>query len=88
MSVGAALSLRHGDGGTSALDWATFHGRVDVMRYLLQHGVDVNDASDKTGFTALHVGASSNQVGAIDVLVPAGADMDAGKGETPLHVAT
>lgn len=54
----------------------------------ISDGVDLSDASEKTDFAALHVGASSNQVGAIDVLVKAGADVDACMRETPLHVAT
>eukprot|EP00752_Nemacystus_decipiens_P009330 g8338.t1 len=88
VSAGADLSLRHGDRyDKSALDWAAFHGHVKVMRSLIQHGVDVNATSDETDFTALHVGASNNQVGAIDVLVEAGADIDAGRRETSLHVA-
>lgn len=91
-SASADLSLRHGDDALSALDIATLHGRVDVMRALIQHGVDVDDASRKTGFTPLHVGASSNQVGAIGTLVEAGAGIDGSarsrEWEPPLHAAT
>ena len=92
VSFGADLSLRYGDDCYSALDLATAHGCLDVMKFLIQHGVDVNDGviAGPTYYTALHVGASSNQAGAIDVLVEAGADIDDHGGEeweTPLHIA-
>lgn len=92
VGAGADLSLRFGDEGFSALDLATCLGHVDIMRTLIHHEVEVDDGFlvGSTFWTALHVGANSNQVGAIDVLVEAGADVDARGGEdwrTPLHVA-
>eukprot|EP00752_Nemacystus_decipiens_P006402 g5766.t1 len=60
--------------GYSVLDLAAREGNVDVLRALLQHGVDVNRRTD--GYTSLHVAALNNHVGAIDVLIDAGADME------------
>ncbi|CAM9475030.1 unnamed protein product [Pylaiella littoralis] len=60
--------------GYSVLDLAAREGNVDVLRALLQHGVDVNRRTD--GYTSLHIAALNNRVGAIDVLVEAGADME------------
>lgn len=60
--------------GYSVLDLAAREGNVDVLRALLQHGVDVNRLTD--GYTSLHVAALNNHVGAIDVLIEAGADLE------------
>lgn len=60
--------------GYSILDLAARLGNVDVLRALLLHGVDVNRLTD--GYTALHRAALNNRVGAIDVLVEAGADIE------------
>ncbi|CAM9238403.1 unnamed protein product [Hapterophycus canaliculatus] len=60
--------------GYSILDLAARLGNVDVLRALLLHGVDVNRLTD--GYTALHRAALNNRVGAIDVLVEAGADLE------------
>eukprot|EP00903_Cladosiphon_okamuranus_P012535 g11738.t1 len=60
--------------GYSVLDLAAREGNVDILRALLQHGVDVNRLTD--GYTSLHVAALNNHVGAIDVLIEAGADIE------------
>lgn len=60
--------------GYSILDLAAREGDVDVLRALLQHGIDVNRLTD--GYTSLHIAALNNKVSAIDVLVQAGADME------------
>lgn len=60
--------------GHSVLDLAAREGNVDILRALLQHGVDVNRLTD--GCTSLHIAALNNHVGAIDVLIEAGADME------------
>ena len=60
--------------GYSVLDLAAREGNVDILRALLQHGVDVNRLTD--GYTSLHVAALNNHVGAIDVLIEAGANME------------
>lgn len=91
LAAGADLSLRFGDEDESALETAAIYGDVDVMRAIVRHGVDVN-ARDSEGFTALHAAAENNQEGAIDVLIAAGADVNArgggGKGKTPLYLAS
>ena len=60
--------------GYSVLDLAAREGNTDILRALLQHGVDVNRRTD--GYTSLHIAALNNNVGAIDVLIEAGADME------------
>ncbi|CAN0545094.1 unnamed protein product, partial [Ectocarpus sp. 8 AP-2014] len=73
-----------------------------MMRALLQHGANVN-SSDDLGFTPLHWAAKVDASAGIDVLVEAGADLEASSsgvtlsqlicfsnafdGITPLHIA-
>ncbi|CAM9645025.1 unnamed protein product [Ectocarpus fasciculatus] len=62
------------------------------MQALIRHGVDVN-APDSNGCTALHSAAMGDKVGAIDVLVEAGANINVQGGKyelryTPLHMAS
>ena len=65
-------------------------GHVDIMRVLIEHGADFMKYVDTwSEMTVLHAAAPSNTVGAIDVLVEAGANVEARDryGETPLHCA-
>ncbi|CBJ25745.1 conserved unknown protein [Ectocarpus siliculosus] len=93
LAAGGDPSLRYGKGKAfSALGLAARGGHVEVMQALIRHGVDVN-APDSNGCTALHSAAIGDAVGAIDVLIEAGASIDAQGGEdgemyTPLHVAS
>ena len=89
LAAGANANLRRFDSGLSPLDRAAKAGRVDVMRTIIGHGVDVN-AEDGTGFTATHAATVGDKAAAIDVLAKAGANMDRKTGEhgfTPLHTA-
>ncbi|CBJ25744.1 ankyrin repeat protein [Ectocarpus siliculosus] len=93
LAAGGDPSLRYGKGKAfSALGLAARGGHVEVMQALIRHGVDV-DGPDSNGCTALHSAAIGDAVGAIDVLIEAGASIDAQGGEdgaryTPLHVAS
>ncbi|CAM9823159.1 unnamed protein product [Ectocarpus fasciculatus] len=77
------------NGRFSALHRAVFPGRVSILKAILAHGEDV-DTYDDNGRTALHCAAEYNHVGAIDVLIEAGADVDVeakDDGWTPLFHA-
>ncbi|CAN0310520.1 unnamed protein product, partial [Ectocarpus fasciculatus] len=93
LAAGGDPSLRYGqDKAYSALGLAACGGHVEVMQALIRHGVDVN-APDSNGCTALHSAAMGDKVGAIDVLVEAGANIDVQGGDngamnTPLHMAS
>eukprot|EP00903_Cladosiphon_okamuranus_P014577 g13519.t1 len=91
--LGADLSLRvktnfcFDTDDFAALDLAAFYGWTDIMKVLIQHGSDVNTRSWKNQ-TALHKAAEGNEVGAIDVLVEAGAVIHGPSGfDSPLHRA-
>ena len=86
---GADATLRNGAGGRSALDMAANGGHVDVLRAMIEHGVDVNDAAGD-GVNALHFAAVFDKTASIEVLVGAGADVEAqfnGNRKTPLFLA-
>eukprot|EP00752_Nemacystus_decipiens_P009720 g8680.t1 len=71
----------------AALDLAAYYGWTDIMEVLIQHGSDVNALSWK-GYHALHKAAEGNEVGAIDILVDAGATIHGTFGfDSPLHMA-
>lgn len=87
-SAGADATLRHGPLSLSALGESTSFGWLDIMRVLIEHGVDLNVAC-RDGLTALHISILTSNVCAVDMLVEAGADIEArdGCGLAPLHIA-
>jgi len=63
-------------------------GDCDMMRFLLAHGADVNDATSE-GATALHAAARESQGAALELLLARGADVHARtwNGVTPILCA-
>lgn len=95
LACGADVHLRQRSGrDASALEMAAQFGHEDMMRALMQKGADVTAAAGANdlvrGITALHYAAGSNRVGAVSLLVAAGASVEAtdGQGRTPLHWAS
>ena len=78
--------------GGSVAQAAAQAGHLDILRAAIEHGADVDAATcdDLQISTALHSAAHFNQAGAIDVLVEAGANIEArtSNGHTPLHSAS
>ena len=78
--------------GSTLLQLATMFGRLDVIRWLLDHGADVN-ASNADGITSLHVAViamtrkSSQKVAIMQLLLSRGAAVDAPDkdGRTPYN---
>ena len=69
---------------------AAMRGDLDAVRTLLAAGEDVN-AARGDGMTALHWAAMKGRHDVADVLIAAGAELEAGTrlgGHTPLHVAS
>ena len=70
-----SLDTRTNRNGRYALNWATWYGRVDAVKLLLELKAPI-DAQNVTGFTALHHAAESGSVEAAKVLLAAGASTD------------
>lgn len=84
------LLIAHGVKGTDrdrAILEAAKYGHESTLRLLLNMGADVDTASVQDGFTALHVALMDRRIGAIRILLSAGAKLEATdhKGRTPLH---
>ncbi|KAJ7019278.1 ankyrin repeat-containing domain protein [Mycena alexandri] len=79
--------------GLTLLGVAAAHGRIDLVRLLLQHGAEVN-AISKSNYTALqaailHIKSESNAMKMAELLIQSGADInaDGGKHGTVLRIA-
>ncbi|KAJ3113380.1 hypothetical protein HDU96_003483 [Phlyctochytrium bullatum] len=72
----------------SFLQYASHHGSIMVVNYLLGEGAEVG-YSDEQCWTSLHHAAVGGHMGVIDALVHHGAELDPRdiNGCTPLHVA-
>lgn len=80
VELGGAYVNSPGSGGfgRTALQYATENGHVDVVKYLLERGADVNGAPDHCGGeTALQAAAISGHAGILLMLLDAGADVTA-----------
>ena len=69
---------------------AAMRGEVETVRTLLRDGADVNEAQGD-GMTALHWAARRGDVELAEILIYAGARLDAGTrigSYTPLHIAS
>jgi ankyrin repeat protein len=72
---------------SSLLSLAIYKNRIEVVKVLLKHKIDV-EARDAKGWTALHLAAQENRSIAIELLFEAGADIEAKTpdGHTALHL--
>lgn len=68
-----ALDQRKTPNGRRALSWAAINNHPDAIRWLLAHGANI-EATNLTGYTALHHAAEYGSVDATRVLLLAGAD--------------
>jgi ankyrin repeat protein len=75
-------------GGRFPLEMAAQTGQIDIVKFLLEKGADVN--LNRGGATALHMAAIyGGNTEVITLLLEAGADINArtGNGDTPLNMA-
>ena len=88
-ALGMAVLLSAGTAPETPVADAAMRGQIDVVRELLQRGLDVN-AAQGDGMTALHWAAERGDAGLASMLIYAGANTEAvtriGK-YTPLHLA-
>lgn len=88
VSPASSLSTNSSSQDSPVAD-AAMHGDVEAVRSLLRDGADVN-AAQGDGMTALHWAARRGQSELVEVLLYAGAKLDAGTRigrYTPLHIA-
>lgn len=87
----ADACLRFGENALSAMDLVVRYDRLALLKAMLKNGAHVDATSPSTGCTALHcAAATTNRVGAIAILVDAGASVDTEDSNcwTPLHYAS
>lgn len=86
---GAHINARKGAYKTTALMEASVQGNVDVMRFLIENGADVN-LVDKDGWTALMGATVERRLESVKLLLEVGAHVDAenDKGQTALVMAS
>ncbi|MYH08822.1 MAG: hypothetical protein F4143_01400 [Gemmatimonadales bacterium] len=90
LALGAAAPAGSPTGPDAPVADAAMRGDLDAVRSLLVAGEDVNGALGD-GMTALHWAAMKGRLDLAEVLIDAGADLEAGTrlgGHTPLHVAS
>ncbi|KAM1040494.1 hypothetical protein TB2_029335 [Malus domestica] len=72
--------------GWTALHKACFKGKIEVIRTLLEKGVDVN-VKDEDGYIALHCAAESGHTNVIKIKKGVDVEDQTNKGVTALQIA-
>ncbi len=74
--------------GTTPLMLAAAKGNIDVISFLLQNGVDVNEV-DLSFASAIEYAIATNKINSVDLLILSGIDLSTKKpdGITPLMIA-
>ena len=86
MTLTAAIKLRDRSVPSDALRWAAERGHKELIKPLLDNGVDVNSTDGLYGRPALHDAAANGHVDCLTTLIEHGADVDARAGGwIPLH---
>ena len=87
-AVDGALGQVRDANGWGPLHWACDRGDAEIVRALLQAGVDIN-ATDASGESPLHVAVASEDAAIVELLCAAGASVSLSslEGETPLESA-
>ncbi len=84
---GVDVNVKDKDGNT-ALHEAAIKGYLDIVRWLIGNGADVNVENSDGGDTALHLAALHGHTDVVKVLIWNGADLnDKHNGYTALHYA-
>jgi ankyrin repeat protein len=77
------------ESGSTALMWACYDEKLEIVELLLENGADVNIVSN-TGDTALTIAIREEHVAIVEMLLEYGADtrVKNDRGENPLIMAT
>ncbi|CAG9858951.1 unnamed protein product [Phyllotreta striolata] len=88
LKCGASVNASDSDGDT-CLHYASFGNRPEVLEILVKNGVDVVNAANRSGCTALHIAAHKQPTKCVKILLDAGAHPNCTDlyGDTPLHDA-
>ena len=62
---------------TTALHSAASEGHLEVVKYLVEQGADINATTSRYGWTVLHYAATWGQLAVVRYLVEQGADVNA-----------
>uniref|UniRef100_A0A0G2JZI5 Proteasome 26S subunit, non-ATPase 10 n=1 Tax=Rattus norvegicus TaxID=10116 RepID=A0A0G2JZI5_RAT len=83
-----SLATRTDQDSRTALHWACSAGHTEIVEFLLQLGVPVNEKDD-AGWSPLHIAASAGRDEIVKALLIKGAQVNAvnQNGCTPLHYA-
>ncbi|CAM9998061.1 unnamed protein product [Scytosiphon promiscuus] len=87
--AGADVNLRSKKHDWCPLDYAARIGHSEILKLFIYSGADINSCVPQSGRTALDIAAGKDNVKAVDVLLDAGANIEARdvEGYTPLHTA-
>lgn len=79
------LTSRKDNYGRTPLFWAAIRGHRDVVKFLLDHGAQI-DSKDRSNLTALHIAVTGDQKDVVSLLLDRGAQIEskAKYGDTPL----
>jgi uncharacterized protein len=72
----------------TSLIWATFYNNLDLLKWLLENGADINH-QDKVGYSALHFAGQEKNLETAKLLLAKGANLEITDkhGNTPLWTA-
>ena len=63
--------------GVSIFDMAIAYGNIEMVHYLINHGIDVNKTQRRSGFTSLMAAACYGRIEITQVLIANGANQQA-----------
>jgi ankyrin repeat protein len=87
LALSERLKQQTTESGSTLMHAAALSGRIYLLDYMKNHGLDVNSA-DKEGLTPLHHAVARNRLSAVAWLIENGADIHAQSDSgTPLHAA-
>lgn len=71
----------------SPLYWANIHNNIEIMQYLIDHGVDINQKCGTDGYNLLNLECGSSNFTKVKFIIENGCDVNNAdtEGNTPIH---